>query len=107
MKHFWWVASRALHATGGQKIQYLCDDFPDISVYSNTECRPHANGSGGWMCHRYSVETSWGFKKEFRTLREAKAFVENGGFEDYEISKEEQDEEHDAAGDAARCGMGL
>lgn len=81
MKHLWERASTECFADGGKSIQYTCDDFPDISVYSNTECRPHANGSGGWMCHRYSVETSWGFKKEFRTLKEAKAFVENGGLE--------------------------
>lgn len=81
MKHLWWVASRALHATGGQRIQYLCDDFPDVSVYSDTRNIPHADRSGGWMCRSYSVETNDGFKKEFRTLREAKAFVENGGLE--------------------------
>lgn len=81
MKHLWWVGSRALHATGGQRIQYLCSDFPGVSVYSNTEFTPHANGSGGWLCHSYSVETHYGFKKDFRTLQEAKAFVENGGLE--------------------------
>ena len=83
MKHLWWTASRELYAAGGQRIQYLCEDFPDVSVYSNMEFRPHANGdSGGWMCHSFSVETPDGFKKEFRTLREAKAFVENGGLND-------------------------
>lgn len=81
MKHLWWVGSRALHATGGQRIQYLCSDFPGVSVYSNTEFTPHANGSGGWLCHSYSVETHYGFKKDFRTLKEAKAFVENGGLD--------------------------
>lgn len=81
MKHLWWVGSRALHATGGQRIQYLCSDFSGVSVYSNTEFTPHANGSGGWLCHSYSVETHYGFKKDFRTLKEAKAFVENGGLE--------------------------
>lgn len=81
MKHLWWVASRALHATGGQKIQYLCEDFPDISVYSDAVFTPHANGEGGWICHSYSVETSWGFRKQFTKLKEAKAFVENGGLE--------------------------
>ena len=81
MKHLWWVGSRALHATGGQRIQYLCSDFPGVSVYSNTEFTPHANGSGVWLCHSYSVETHYGFKKDFRTLKEAKAFVENGGLD--------------------------
>lgn len=81
MKHLLEKASTECFADGGKSIQYTCEDFPGVFVYSNTECRPHANGSGGWMCHRYSVETSWGFKKEFRTLKEAKAFVENGGLE--------------------------
>lgn len=81
MKHLWWVGSRALHTTGGQKIQYLCSDFPGVSVYSNTEFTPHANGSGGWFCRSYSVETYRGFKKRFQTLKAAKAFVENGGLD--------------------------
>lgn len=81
MKHLWWVASRALHATGGQRIQYLCEDFPGVSVYSNTEYMPHTWDNGGWLYHSYYVQTSWGFRKDFRTLREAKAFVENGGLE--------------------------
>lgn len=81
MRHLWWVASRTFHTTGGQRIQYLCEDFPDISVYSNMEYIPHAGRSGSWKYSSYSVETNDGFKKEFRTLREAKAFVENGGLE--------------------------
>ena len=80
-KYLWWVGSRALHATGGQRIQYLCDNFPGFSVNSNTEFMPHTYDNGGWLYHSYSVETCWGFKKEFRTLKEAKAFVENGGLD--------------------------
>ena len=76
-KHLWWVGSRALHTTGGMKTQYLCDDFPGIHVYGDAT---RASGNAGWVSS-YSVETSWGVKKEFKTLREAKAFVENGGLD--------------------------
>lgn len=49
MKHLWEKASLEIHADGGKRIRYVCKDFPGVSVYSNTECIPHANRSGGWM----------------------------------------------------------
>lgn len=108
MKHLWKKASTAVFDDGGKNIQYTCDDFPGVFVHSNAVYIPHPYDNGRWLYRSFAIETPLGFLvKEFRTLREAKAFVENGGFEDYEISKEEQYEEHDAAGDAARCGMGL
>lgn len=81
MRHSWWVASRAICTTGGMKTQYLCDDFPGISVYSDEVYARPASGNTGWA-RSYSVETRWGVKEKFRTLREAKRFVENGGVSD-------------------------
>ena len=81
MKHLWEKASTERFADGGKRIEYQCKDFPGISVCSNTKCIPHANRGGGWMCHSFSVETSVGFRKDFRTLKEANAFVENGGLD--------------------------
>ena len=108
MKHLWVKTSTEVFEDGGKSIQYTCEDFPGVFVYSNAVYIPHTYDNGRWLYRSFAIETPLGFlAKEFRTLREAKAFVENGGFEDYEISKEEQHEEHDAAGDAARCGMGL
>ena len=80
MKHLWTKAGTKVSAKG-RRIEYRCKDFPGVSVYSAVELTPHANDSGEWLYHSYSVETSDGFKKEFRTLRKAKSFVENGGLE--------------------------
>lgn len=80
IKHLWKKASTECFADGGKRIKYQCEDFPGISVYSNTEYMPHTWDNGGWLYHSYSVET-WEFRKDFRTLKEAKAFVENGGLE--------------------------
>lgn len=80
MKHLWVKAGTKVFADGGKHIRYTCEDFPGVYVYSDAVFTPHANGEGGWMYHSYSVATSWGFVKMFRTLREAKAFVENGGW---------------------------
>lgn len=93
MKHLWVKASTEVFDDGGKSIQYTCEDFPGVFVYSNAVYIPHAYDNGRWLYRSFAIETPLGFlTKEFRTLREAKAFVENGGFEDYEISKEEQHE---------------
>lgn len=81
MKHLWVKASTEVFEDGGKSIQYTCEDFPGVSVYSNTQFMPHTWDNGGWMYHGYYVETSGRFRKDFRTLKEAKAFVENGGLE--------------------------
>lgn len=78
MKHLWEKASLEVHADGGKRIRYVCKDFPGVSVYSNTECIPHANGSGGWMYRSFLVKTDYGFKKTFGRLKDAKDFVESG-----------------------------
>ena len=81
MKHLWEKTSTVVFADGGKCIRYICEDFPDVSVYSNTEYTPHANRSGGWFSHNYTVVTDDGFRKKFYALKDAKEFVENGGLE--------------------------
>ena len=82
MKHLWEKVSHKIRVNEYKRILYVCDDFPGVCVCSNTEYKPHANDSGRWAYHSFFVETSDRFKKEFRTLKEAKAFVENGGLND-------------------------
>lgn len=80
MKHLWEKASAEYFADGGKSIRYTCEDFPGISVYSNAVYIPHAYDNGRWLYRSFAIETPLGvLTKEFRTLREAKAFVENGG----------------------------
>lgn len=79
VKHLWKKASAEYFADGGKRIKYKCEDFPGVSIYSNTEYMPHTWDNGGWLYHSYYVQTLWRFRKDFRTLKEAKAFVENGG----------------------------
>lgn len=79
-KHLWELESRTLRADAGQELQYMCEDFPGVSVYKYTEYEPVTDGDiGGWIRYSYCVTTIDGFKKEFETLEEARAFVENGG----------------------------
>lgn len=79
-KHLWGLESRVLRADAGQELQYMCGDFPGVSVYKYTECEPATDGGdGGRMRYSYYVTTIDGFKKEFGTLEEARTFVENGG----------------------------
>lgn len=80
MKHLWEKASTECFADGGKSIQYTCEDFPGVFVYSNAVYIPHTYDNGKWLYRSFAIETPLGFlAKEFRTLREAKAFVENGG----------------------------
>ena len=79
MKHLWVKANTEVFDDGGKSIKYTCEDFPGVFVYSNAVYIPHANGNGKWLYRSFAIETPLGFlAKEFRTLREAKAFVENG-----------------------------
>ena len=82
MKHLWVKTSTEVFEDGGKSIQYTCEDFPGVFVYSNAVYIPHANGNGKWLYRSFAIETPLGFlAKEFRTLREAKAFVESGQLE--------------------------
>lgn len=82
MKHLWVKASTEVLDDGGKSIQYTCEDFPGVFVYSNAVYIPKTNYNGKWLYRSFAIETPLGFlTKEFRTLREAKAFVESGGLE--------------------------
>lgn len=82
MKHLWVKVSTEEFEDGGKSIQYACEDFPGVFVYSNAVYIPHTHDNGRWLYRSFAIETPLGFlKKEFRTLRDAKAFVENGGLE--------------------------
>lgn len=66
--------------SGDKEIEYCNSNFEGVKVCSHLIHVPRANGgSGCWAYRKYSVEAESGFCKEFTTLREAKAFVENGG----------------------------
>lgn len=79
MKHLWVKTSTEVFEDGGKSIQYTCEDFPSVFVYSNAVYIPHTYDNGRWLYRSFAIETPFGFlAKEFRTLREAKAFVESG-----------------------------
>lgn len=82
MKHLWVKTSTEVFEDGGKSIQYTCEDFPGVFVYSNAVYIPHTYDNGRWLYRSFAIETPLGFlAKEFRTLREAKAFVESGQLE--------------------------
>ena len=82
MKHLWVKTSTEVFEDGGKSIQYTCEDFPGVFVYSNAVYIPHTYDNGRWLYRSFAIETPLGFlTKEFRTLREAKAFVESGQLE--------------------------
>lgn len=82
MKHLWVKTSTEVFEDGGKSIQYTCEDFPGVFVYSNAVYIPHSYDNGRWLYRSFAIETPLGFlTKEFRTLREAKAFVESGQLE--------------------------
>ena len=82
MKHLWVKTSTEVFEDGGKSIQYTCEDFHGIFVYSNAVYIPHTYDNGRWLYRSFAIETPLGFlTKEFRTLREAKAFVESGQLE--------------------------
>lgn len=82
MKHLWEKVNTEVFEDGGKSIQYACEDFPDVFIYSNAVYIPHPYDNGRWLYRSFAVETPLGLlTKEFRTLKEAKAFVENGGLE--------------------------
>lgn len=82
MKHLWVKTSTEVFEDGGKSIQYTCEDFPGVFVYSNAVYIPHTYDNGKWLYRSFAIETPLGFlTKEFRTLMEAKAFVESGQLE--------------------------
>ena len=80
MKHLWVKASTEVFTDGGKSIQYACEDFPGVFVYSNAVYIPHTYDNGRWLYRSFAIETPLGFlTKEFRTLKEAERLLRMEG----------------------------
>lgn len=74
----WTRTSGIRRCDGSREIKYGCAEYPDLVLVSETIKIDHANGIGYWLHNEFFlIDRKTGASRNFRTLKEAKAFVED------------------------------